>query len=187
VNNREKVLNKLKKNNSIIKYLIITAIVVLTICFIFLIIYNVALKNKVSVYYTTYTKENDWSKWSKTANTSGNEFDITNIEIKVKKNSSYPTVLVYKKGKWTKTGKESTNEIKGLQIVDTAELLQRYELCYRTYNKKNKWMDWECDGKYSGNSNYSIKKIEIKYISRNDLRYEVVKDYTKKDVKSIGF
>ena len=70
----------------------------------------------------------------------------------------------------------------------TKMLGKKYDICYRTYNKKDGWLDWACNGEISGNKKYRIKNIKIKIIPKNVLKSEYLEDY-KKDIKgkSKGF
>lgn len=143
----------------------------------------------IKIYYRTYTKEKGWSSWSKNGVTSGNgEYEISKIEVKTKIRNTYNLIQYYKDGKWIDAKNDnSESKIYGIQISSMENALKKYDLCYRTYNDKNKWMDWVCDNTYSGNKESAVRKIEIKYIPKGIIKYQYLKDYTLNDKKYIGF
>ena len=142
-----------------------------------------------SVYYRTYIKEDGWSKWCKNGETSGDKkSDILNMEIKVKSKKSYTTMLFYVNNNWINSEEyKNTNAIYGLNLVDTYAFVKDFDLCYRTYNSKDKWLQWSCNADVSGNINEEIKGVEIKIIPRNVIRYDYLKDYYQGNEMSKGF
>ena len=58
-------------------------------------------------------------------------------------------------------------------------LNKKFDICYRTYNKKDKWLSWTCNGNISGNINENITALEIKIIPKNIVKYDWLKDYNK--------
>ena len=154
--------------------------------------------NEATVYYRVYTKENGWSRWSKNGITSGNKKDnILNIQIKTKsKYSGITTYKIYNKN-WSKYYDSKTEEgnfkkiknsnIKAIKIFNDSELRKKYQICYRTYNKTNKWLNWVCEDEISGNINENITAIEIKQIPNNVIKNEYLKDYDLIEISNIGF
>lgn len=154
--------------------------------------------NEATVYYRVYTKENGWSRWSKNGITSGNKKNnILNIQIKTKsKYSGITAFKIYNKN-WSKYYDSKTDEgnykklkssnIKAIKIFNDSELRKKYQICYRTYNKKNKWLNWVCEDEISGNKNENITAIEIKQIPNNVIKNEYLKDYDLIEISNIGF
>ena len=140
--------------------------------------------NEIKIYYRTYYKDK-WSKWSKNGITSGDyENNIKNIQIKVKtRTEGYVFYNVYSNGKWineiTNNSKIKNNAIKGLSFENMDTIYNKYDICYRTYNKKDKWLGWACNGEVSGNSEENVTALEVKIIPKNVTRYEWLKDYNK--------
>lgn len=134
----------------------------------------------VKIYYRTYTKEKGWSKWSKNGKTSGNKkYDITNIEIKVKSRTEGTiTYSIYQKGKWNDNSSQLKNKnINGIKISLGGKLRRKYNVYYRTYNDKDKWLDWTGTAGISGNAKKTIKAIEIKIIPSGAYQRSYLKDY----------
>lgn len=177
-----------------IKKIIFVLIVVIAayISFFVLIEKNDGMKNIgiLNTYYRTYTKKNGWSKWSKNGIISGNKKDsITKIQIKTR-GVDKTTFDVYDSIKWNSGDnlKEKSN-ITAVKFHNSYEFLKRYQMCYRTYNNTNKWLNWNCDnGGVSGTDNKPITAIEIKSIPSNVIYYEYLKNYTTNNNESfIGF
>lgn len=185
--------------------------IVLIICAILLIItilmyvnFNInfdKLENSdMNVYYRTYSN-NKWSKWSKNGATSGdikNNTSITNIEIKYRKKYKFKKrEMIYrvydnKTDKWT----DNKSDIKKLKlkyinaiiIPDHRKPFEDYDICYRTYNNKNKWLEWSCGNMKNGNKDEKISAIQIKIIPEGIIENEYLKDYNSNDNRSsIGF
>ena len=154
--------------------------------------------NEATVYYRVYTKENGWSRWSKNGITSGNKKNnILNIQIKTKsKYSGITAFKIYNKN-WSKYYDSKTDEgnykklkssnIKAIKIFNDSELRKKYQICYRTHNKTNKWLNWVCEDEISGNINENITAIEIKQIPNNVIKNEYLKDYDLIEISNIGF
>lgn len=177
-NNKKKVLSKKEF------CLLIIALLVLVSSLINLIIFNINNSNKVTVYYRTYTKENGWTKWSKNGETSGNKKDnITNIQVKAKTNKKglIGYRLYNSKIKWSDSysylDKIKAQTINGVKIGSTEDIYKKFDVCYRTYNGKNKWLEWTCNGFPSGNKKENIKAIEIMVLKKDSLKYDYLKNY----------
>lgn len=142
---------------------------------------------KVNTSYRVYTK-NGWSKWSKNGKISGDKKNaISKIEIKIKNGN---TIIVTNYGdEWNELKKDNKSNIKGIKILNEYKFSKKYQTCYRTFNKKNKWLNWTCDSNVpSGNKNQNILAIEIITIPNNVVLGDYLKDYYKNDNPSfIGF
>ena len=175
-------IKKILKNK---KVLISLAVTVLIIIFVIFIINNkndgMENINDASIYYRTFTSKNGWSKWSKNGITSGNiDADyIENIEIKIKtkqKNDYSYSIYTKEKG-WIEdnTGKYGINALK-LDLYGTFS--NKYDVCYRTYNKKDKWLDWSCNYTINGNALEHITALEVKIIPKHVIKKEYLKDFS---------
>ena len=179
------------------KIILIVAIILVTILLVLLsrTRSNDGMENSgiLNVYYRTYTKENGWSKWSKNADTSGNQKDsIQNIEVKVGvKKQGVITYNIYNKDGWTSNhtidSKIENKNIKAIKLASTENINKKYNICYRTYNDEDKWLHWTCDGEISGNKDKIIKAIEIKIVPRGAVLEDYLKDYCESETISKGF
>ena len=178
-----KIKELINKDN--IKKILILGLLIFAV--VFMIVFMVRKFNTdgmeqtkgAKVYYRTYTKENGWSKWSKNGLTSGNKNDdILNIEVKVKpKKQGSVTYNVYQK-KWSgNTKKFQDQKIKGIKFGLAGKMYRKYDICYRTYNEKNDWLEWSCDGEISGNKDKNIKALEIKIIPKNVIKNDYLRGY----------
>lgn len=139
-----------------------------------------------NVYYKTYSDDNGWTSWKKNGMTSGNKKgEIKNIKIKML--GEQTTIKIYNNNKWKTL--ENNEEFYGISLLNSAKLLKKYDVCYRTYNQKNGWLNWICSyGEFSGNSKYKIKAIQVKIIPKGVVKEEYLKDYSKnKNEFKIGF
>lgn len=144
---------------------------------------NDGMKNigDISIYYRTFTSKNGWSKWSKNGIISGNidGSPIKNIEIKIKsKHESDYSYSVYTKEKgWIEdnTGKYDINAFR-LDLYGVSS--KKYDVCYRTYNKKDKWLDWSCNYTINGNALEHITALEVKIIPKHVIKKEYLKDFS---------
>ena len=182
------------------RILILIAIFIISISLVALIIHSknngkgVIFTKNIKVYYRTYTENGGWSSWSKNGKTSGNlKADIKNIEIKVKKKNMGSVVYRITDGKELSEENDinasfKKQDINGLKVGLTDTLKKKYDICYRTYNKKNKWLEWTCNGEYSGNKDENITGVEIKIIPKNSIKYDYLKNYNESNnYPSIGF
>ena len=150
-------------------------------------------KGILKVYYRTYTKEKGWSRWVKNGKTSGNELnEIQNIQIKVKQNKDDKVVYRIYETNWSKEynidSKIKNRSIKAIKLGLTNKLSRKYDICYRTYNNDNKWLEWSCNGGINGNKRRSVTAIEVKIIPKGIVKYDYLKDYNKtENESSIGF
>lgn len=169
------------------KYIIFGAAIIFMLI-VSILIYNGVNTDKMvnkGIYKVKYkVSQNDkWSKYSRNGITSGNMKDaIKNIDIKIKnskKGSIYYSVYT---GSWSDQIFQSTDlkkEITGIKIGITGSLYKKYSVCYRTYNKKDKWLNWTCDSNTSGNKEEPVTAIEIKIIPKKAVKFDYLKDYNK--------
>ena len=192
-------MKKLTKKRK--KYIYILTFILLLFMFILTLqIKTDGMKSarEANVYYRVYTKENGWSRWSKNGLTIGNKKNsILNVQIKTK--SKYSGITSYKiyNGDWSKYYDSKTEEgnykkiknsnIKAIKIFNDSELRKKYQICYRTYNKTSKWLNWVCEDEISGNINENITAIEIKQIPNNVIKNEYLKGYDLVEISNIGF
>ena len=192
------MLTKIKEifNKDNIKKILILGLLVFAV--IFMIVFMLKKFNTdgmeqtkgIKVYYRTYTKENGWSKWSKNGLTSGNkEDDILNIEVKVKpKKQGGVTYNVYQKEWSGNTEKLKKQKIKSVKFGLVGKMYRKYDVCYRTYNETNKWLEWACDGEISGNKTKNIKALEVKIIPKNVIKNDYLREYNSTSNNSnVGF
>lgn len=192
------MLTKIKEifNKDNIKKILILGLLVFAV--IFMIVFMIKKFNTdgmeqtkgIKVYYRTYTKENGWSKWSKNGLTSGNkEDDILNIEVKVKpKKQGGVTYNVYQKEWSGNTEKLKKQKIKSVKFGLVGKMYRKYDVCYRTYNETNKWLEWACDGEISGNKTKNIKALEVKIIPKNVIKNDYLREYNSTSNNSnVGF
>lgn len=155
-----------------------------------------------NVKYRTYSKSSGWSKWSKNGVTSGNYNDpIKAIEIKINGNAGFLYSYYNEKDGWSDVTEsfadsldsydtiKSKNNIKAIKLALFYNSSVKFDLCYRTYNKKNKWLEWNCDTDgISGNKKENMTALQIKMIPENVVKNEYLKDYNlNKNKKNIGF
>ena len=171
--------------------IIVTAIILVTLIVIIVNKFNNdGMENSgiLNVYYRTYTKEKGWSKWSKNGITSGNKKDnILNIEVKTKRGEQVVyTVLNEENYSYDETDgmynvdlSKGNYNVKGIIVDLTDSINKKYDVCYRTYNEENKWLNWSCDGQVSGNNDKVVKSIEVKIIPKNVIKYEYLKDFSR--------
>ncbi len=125
-----------------------------------------------NVHYKTY------GFWKKNGKTSGNKKkDITKVYIKTKRND-YVDFSVYSNGDWyRKSDNKTLDGIQGIKVALIGSYERKYDICYRTYNEKDKWLEWACDGEISGDREKSIKAIEVKIIPKGVIKKEYLKDF----------
>ena len=131
----------------------------------------------ISLYYRVYT-EDGYSKWYKNGQIAGyNNKKILGFEAKVE--SDYNGNIYYNtfgidnnfddndafNGELSGDKK---NNIYAIKIGITDDLYTNYKLFYRTYNKKDGWLDWASVNQISGDNEVNIEKIQIKIVSIDD-------------------
>ena len=176
------------------RYLVITFIIILSL----LIIYNRINFNDnmqrsgiYNINYKTMKQNNNWTVFKGNGVRSGNKSDsIKNMFIKTK--SPDFSHNFYTNKKWTKdilTNQKINNNkpLQGIKVFIYKDLAKKYSVCYRTYNIKNGWLGWSCNGQINGNKKYDISAIEIKVIPKNIVTEEYLKDYNNSSKTQINF
>lgn len=193
----------IKKNYKItILITVVVALIIFSIIFLVSKINSDGMSNTgiLKVSYKSYS--NKWESWKKNGVTSGNKIDpIKDLNIKIKKTkkgSIYYSVLTdvdenFKEMEgWSNQLYSYTKidkNIKAIRIGLTSSLSKKYDVCYRTYNDTNKWLNWTCNYNISGNKNKDIKAIEIKIIPKNAVKFDYLKNYNESNEieSNIGF
>lgn len=171
------------------KKIFLSILVFFIIILIIFLIFNESDKMEntgiAKISYRVYT-DNNWSGWKKNGITVGDKKN--NIkQIEVKFNEDITSFDYYCNGKWSIENKKRKN-VTGIRIINSAYFLKKYDMCYRTYNTKNGWLNWSCNGTISGNITESITALEIKVIPKNVIKSEYLKDYIEnKNSNMIGF
>ena len=167
---------------------IVVLIIIILISLISIYLYNKT--NVRGLQYRIYN-EDGWSKWY-TSNQIAGESNkrIAAIEIKIDSEKSghilyntYSTSDDFEDNDTYdgETAGNSKDSISGIKITLSDDLYDNYDLYYRTYNKKDEWLDWTTDYKISGDKDVDIEKIQIKFINKGE-------DFNEKQEKSsIGF
>lgn len=190
-----------EKNKMSKKHLIILIIIVFLTSFILFFVFSkndgMEQSGILDIKYRTYdSKSNEWSKWTKNGMTSGDfENDISNLQIKLNDRNVSGTItyqLFNSDGIWTYgvsiDEKNKNQKFRGIRMSTTGMIYKKYNLCYRTYNSENKWMDWSCEAIINGNINKNIKAIQIKIVPKNVILRDYLNDYNLPDSSSsIGF
>ena len=167
------------------KYKIFIALILLVILIVLLvnlITNNDGMKNKgiYNVKYRVY-QNGKWTKYSKNGMTIGDkEHPIQNIEFKYNDEKGFVYYNVYT-NEWSEQQYEAMNdnlkEIKMIQVNISNILYKKYIVCYRTYNKKDKWLNWTCDSEINGNKKEPITALEVKIIPKKGKKIDYLKDY----------
>lgn len=179
-------MEKIKEQTK--NYIVIGAIIILVIVATMILLNsldNDGMNNRniYNVKYSVY-QNGKWSKYSKNGMVAGDkENPIQNIDFKIKENKGRIYYYTYTND-WSEqifdTKESISNQIYGLKINITDTLYKRYVVCYRTYNNKDKWLNWGCNGEISGNKEEPITAIEVKIIPKGSLFFDYLKDYNKK-------
>lgn len=176
-----KYINKFKKY-------IILGIVILLMLGISIFIYhkysNDGMNNKniYNVKYKVY-QNGKWSKYSKNGMTIGDKKNpIQNIELKYNKDKGTIYYYVYN-NEWSEPLYnplvDNVKDIYGIKLEESDVLYKKYDVCYRTYNNKDKWLNWSCNGEVNGNKEEPITALEFKLIPKNIIKFDYLKDYNK--------
>ena len=194
----KRLIDKINNNKKVFRFTLfaVSFLIVVTFGLIILKSENDGMDNTgiFNVYYRTYTDKNGWTKWSKNGLTSGNKKnEIKNIEVKIKKYDNDNIIFkTYSNNKWSDyilSGSNKKNaSIYGISVMTTNDMKEKYEVCYRSYNTMNGWLEWSCNDITNGNKNIPMTAIEIKVIPRNSIYKDYLKDFnTTNNKPSIGF
>ena len=160
---------------------IMILIVIIFLFFVILFLIYQHLNN--DIYNTKYRvyQNGKWSNYSQNGMTVGDKkHPIQNIGFKYNNSKGYLYYNVFTE-EWSEQQysqmKNNQEKIFGLQINISNILHKKYLICYRTYNKKDKWLNWSCDGETNGNYKESITSIEVKIIPKDSNKKEYLKDY----------
>ena len=156
---------KLLKNKRILA--IIALVILIIILGLILLLKN---RTYTNIYYRTYTKEKGWSSWSKNGKTSGNDYYIKAIQVKVKSSSTGDVFYKVKiKTDWedndslsaATAGNEKDN-INNIKAMLSQTLYRKYRILYRA-KIDGKWSEWQENYiKLDNEENKPIKQIEMK-------------------------
>lgn len=168
-------MKKIGKREIII---LVVSIVIFLISLVWFCIKGIPEIVKPKVYYRTYTKEKGWSKWSKNGFTSGNEKEITAVQIKLKNNKNLRLKYNCLYGdEWQKTSYESNqvcgnkkDNIKSVRVKLVSDDEIDYNVEYRVNNKK-RWTVWFDNyiPSYTWNNKNNllpIKQIQIRLVEK---------------------
>ena len=177
-------MKKILKYKNKILVLIIILLILITSLILFYKLDNDGMNNYniYNIKYKVY-QNNKWSNKEKNGITIGDkENPIQNISISVKDKEGRVYFSTYTNN-WSKQiydeQKENSSEIYGVKFNTTNTLHRKYKICYRTYNKKDKWLNWSCEGIINGNKEEPITAIEIKIIPRNGIKFDYLKNYNE--------
>lgn len=167
---------------------------------IIIVVYKTAFNNNIknvgvaNIKYRTLSNNNKWGNWAENGESSGFENGyITKLDIKL--SNKYEKSFGYtiyndknKKGKFHHyDDKSKFKYANGISFSLNSNMIREYDVCYRTYNNKDKWLDWTCNDSISGNYNEKISKIELKVIPKNVLKREYLEDYGMIDESQKNF
>lgn len=174
----------IKELNKVQLIVLILTILILISSIIFLCVRNYKEKQIPSISYRVYTKENGWSKWCKDGDTCGDKKnDILKIEYKLSSQfeDSFAYTIYsdkYIDGEFFNYDEKiEKSKIYGISYSLNSEMIQKYDICYRTYNKTDKWLDWTWDDSISGNKEEKITAIGIKLIDKRSVKREQLDSY----------
>ncbi|MBQ6220191.1 MAG: hypothetical protein IJJ47_10705 [Methanosphaera sp.] len=163
----------------------ISFILLLTITIIISIILIIYIANnnpfdsseKYLAKYRIYN-EDGWSEWYKDGETCGEKNKaIKAIEVAVRgdKKGNVLYNIYSEVDKFNDndsyngdTAGNLKSSIYGIRLSLSDELYKKFNIVYRTYNKKDGWLDWTTDYRISGDNGVDIEMIEIKVVSSSE-------------------
>ena len=171
---------------------LLTVSVIGSICLIlFILTDNKEIKTEgISLKYRVYT-DDGWSEWYKNGQEAGDiNKSIKAVEASVdSKKTGHILYNIYSQSENfdsndTYDGDTAGNKkdsIYGIKFFLTDKLFEDYVIYYRTYNKKDGWLDWTSSYEISGDNEVDIEKIQIKILKTGD------KNPEPNEKTSIGF
>ena len=181
----------IKKNKKVI--LILSFIIIL---FLILILNFLSKNDGMNQYgieninYKVYLANKGYSKSVKNGVTAGNYKDsIKDIKINIDNRYGVITSFYSKKDEWKEIPKIKTRDnINAIKLDLYYGQSKNYDICYRTYNQKDKWLGWSCKSNdINGNIKENILAVQIKLIPHGVVKYDYLKDYDLNAKTNIGF
>ena len=169
------------------KYLVLGGAILLLLVisiFIYNNFSNDGMNNKgiYNIKYRVY-QNGKWTKYAKNGMTVGDkEQPIQNIEFKYNEDKGGIFIETYTdewSGQEQNVLPKNLEKIYGIKILASNVLYKKYNVCYRTYNKKDKWLNWTCAGEISGNKEEPITAIEVKVIPKKVIKFDYLKDFNE--------
>lgn len=163
-------------------------LVIILIIILFKIISGIVETKQRFISYKIYTEKAGWSSWKQNGEKSNNIYDENIKKIKFKlskfnKESLSYSIFTENGSKWSDQYRYNESikkqNITGIRISPTSGMIKNYDICYRTYNKKNGWLEWACNDEISGNKTEKIYAIQVKIIPKNVIKNEYLQDYNK--------
>lgn len=180
------MINKIGKS----KFIILVLCIIAVLSSLIIIKFLRTDTNEYKISYRTYDKKKGWSKWYKNGKTAGDGVNaIQKIEIKVKSKDDSVKIELFENGKWN-TLVDKNAKIKdayALRLSISRSLYKDYNIFYRTYNKKDKWLEWAYNYEISGNKKAPITKLQIKILKKEVSLEDYLEDYNLVEKKSKGF
>ena len=177
-------MEKIKKNKN---YIVIGAIALLAFALILILVYRLDSDGmtNIGIYNVKYQvyQDNDWSRKVRNGKTIGDkENPIKDIKLSINNTNKGKLYYSVYTNKWSTQSDVYTKvdkDINGIRIGLSDTLYKKHSVCYRTYNKKDKWLNWTCDYGISGNEKEPITAIEIKIIPKNAIKFDYLRDFNK--------
>lgn len=152
-------------------------------------------KGIAKIKYRVYIQKKGWSKWVKSGVTAGNYKNPISM-IQIKQSTGDDIVFSYTPdgNKWVENlnlsadnlGTKNTT-IRAVKFDTYVNQAVKYDIYYRTYNKKNKWLEWTSNYNVSGNKNEDILAFSMKIIPVNVIKSDYLKDFKDNDKTNVGF
>ena len=180
------------KNNNNFKFVITFFLIFFIFIFICILLIN---NKKDTIYYRVYSN-GKWSQWYENGKIAGDlKNNITEIEIRT--NDANNDEIYYKIAtdeNWSKEYLNTTKEknkkrsyISGIKMDLMGILRKKYDIFYRTYNKKNGWLGWSWNYIVNGNSKEAISGIEIQLVEKDSDIEQILEDYDSYKKKSLNY
>ena len=180
------MINKIGKA----KFIIIVFCIIAVVSSLIIIRFLRTDTNEYKISYRTYDKKKGWSKWYKNGKTAGDGVNaIQKIEIKIKDKNEKVRYEFFENGKWVSEEDEKVKikDMYALKLSITPKLYKNYNIFYRTYNKKDNWLEWAYNNEISGNKEAPITKVQIKILKKEVSLEDYLEDYNLVETKSKGF